>query len=124
MTVDGVVYESVKEASLATGLSRGTIEWKSRRGHQDIPLTPSPGHVRSVTIDGVAYKSVTAAARALGTTTGKIRRRLHGPLVKPNATGRPVTIDGVEYVSMAAAAKALGVTVWIVQGIVRSQRKA
>ena len=78
VTIDGVVFPTMKAASKALGMSYGAIRhwaqtgrWpdRDRRRHPSLPREP-------VIIDGVAYLSIKDAADKLGIRYGVLYRRL------------------------------------------------
>lgn len=70
ITVDGVIYSSVKEYCLSAGIKRSGYRYRAEKAFK------VSRYRRPVEYDGVQYPSINALARALGLTRAKARALL------------------------------------------------
>lgn len=70
ITVDGVIYSSIKEYCLAAGIKRSGYRYRASKAFK------VSRYRRPVEYDGVQYPSINALARALGLTRAKARALL------------------------------------------------
>lgn len=70
ITVDGVIYSSVKEYCLSAGIKRSGYQYRVKKAFK------VSRYRRPVEYDGVQYPSINALARALGLTRAKARALL------------------------------------------------
>ena len=139
--IDGVDYESEKDAAGALGILAGTLRW--RLLSSGFPNYTSRYHPKKTvkktlfacSIAGIEYSSINAASKKLKLSSYTIKHRLasldYPDYVcayihkKPSKKRRrknqkPCTIDGTDYESECAAARALGITVIGLQSRLRS----
>lgn len=94
ITIDGVTYQSIREAARLLNVSRIKINYllgnKSyyRRGSE-------------VIIDGIEYDSVTSAIAATGLSRYRVCKKLNGGVT--GAASKPLMVDGVYYSSKSKA---------------------
>lgn len=67
ITVDGVIYSSVKEYCLSAGIKRSGYQYRAKRAFK------VSRYRRPVEYNGVKYPSINALARALHLSRGKAR---------------------------------------------------
>lgn len=70
ITVDGVIYSSIKEYCLFAGIKRSGYRYRASKAFK------VSRYRRPVEYDGVQYPSINALARALGLTRAKARALL------------------------------------------------
>lgn len=70
ITVDGVIYSSIKEYCLSAGIKRSGYRYRAAKAFK------VSRYRRPVEYDGVQYPSINALARALGLTRAKARALL------------------------------------------------
>lgn len=70
ITVDGVIYSSIKEYCLSAGIKRSGYRYRASKAFK------VSRYRRPVEYDGVQYPSINALARALGLTRAKTRALL------------------------------------------------
>lgn len=70
ITVDGVIYSSIKEYCLSAGIKRSGYQYRASKAFK------VSRYRRPVEYDGVQYPSINALARALGLTRAKARALL------------------------------------------------
>lgn len=70
ITVDGVIYSSIKEYCLSAGIKRSGYKYRRAKNFKVKPYR------RPVEYDGVQYPSINALARALGLTRANARTLL------------------------------------------------
>ena len=70
ITVDGVIYSSIKEYCLSAGIKRSGYQYRAEKAFK------VSRYRRPVEYDGVQYPSINALARALGLTRAKARTLL------------------------------------------------
>lgn len=70
ITVDGVIYSSVKEYCLSAGIKRSGYKYRRAKNFKVKPYR------RPVEYNGVKYPSINALAHALGLPRGKARELL------------------------------------------------
>ena len=70
ITVDGVIYSSIKEYCLFAGIKRSGYRYRAGKAFK------VSRYRRPVEYDGVQYPSINALARALGLTRAKARALL------------------------------------------------
>lgn len=70
ITVDGVIYGSIKEYCLSAGIKRSGYRYRASKAFK------VSRYRRPVEYDGVQYPSINALARALGLTRAKARALL------------------------------------------------
>lgn len=70
ITVDGVIYSSIKEYCLSAGIKRSGYRYRAAKAFK------VSRYRRPVEYDGVQYPSINALARALGLTRAKTRALL------------------------------------------------
>ena len=70
ITVDGVIYSSIKEYCLSAGIKRSGYRYRAEKAFK------VSRYRRPVEYDGVQYPSINALARALGLTRAKTRALL------------------------------------------------
>ena len=70
ITVDGVIYSSIKEYCLSAGIKRSGYRYRVQKAFK------VSRYRRPVEYDGVQYPSINALARALGLTRAKARALL------------------------------------------------
>lgn len=70
ITVDGVIYSSIKEYCLSAGIKRSGYQYRAKKAFK------VSRYRRPVEYDGVKYPSINALARALGLTRAKARALL------------------------------------------------
>ena len=107
VTVDGVRYASIAEASRATGAACSTLA-KLAKGGAPVS-TADIKRPRPVTVDGVEYPSIAEAARSLNHSPASVRKIASGSALKSRgASGRPVVVDGKFYPTARRAAEGIG----------------
>lgn len=67
ITVDGVIYSSIKEYCLSAGITRSGYQYRASKAFK------VSRYRRPVEYDGVQYPSINALARDLGLSRGKTR---------------------------------------------------
>ena len=70
ITVDGVIYSSIKEYCLSAGIKRSGYRYRAEKAFK------VSRYRRPVEYNGVKYPSINALARALGLTRAKARALL------------------------------------------------
>lgn len=70
ITVDGVIYSSIKEYCLSAGITRSGYQYRAEKAFK------VSRYRRPVEYNGVQYPSINALARALGLTRAKARALL------------------------------------------------
>jgi len=70
ITVDGVIYSSIKEYCLSVGIKRSGYKYRAEKGFK------VSRYRRPVEYNGEKYPSINALARALGLTRAKARALL------------------------------------------------
>lgn len=70
ITVDGVIYSSIKDYCLSAGITRSGYRYRAGKAFK------VSRYRRPVEYDGVQYPSINALARALGLTRAKTRALL------------------------------------------------
>ena len=70
ITVDGVIYSSIKEYCLSAGIKRSGYQYRAKKAFK------VSRYRRPVEYNGVKYPSINALARALGLTRAKARALL------------------------------------------------
>lgn len=71
ITVDGVIYSSVKEYCISAGIKRSGYRYRAEKAFK------VSRYRRPVEYNGDKYPSINALARALGLTRAKARALLH-----------------------------------------------
>lgn len=118
---NGVVYDSIKQAASANGVTIYCMSTRLRLGYlcdDDMPLTSR----KPCEWNGIKYKSIREAAKAVGVEIGCMERRLQKGYTSDTEmtrTGKklspPFLWDGVEYQTVSDAARANGInpsTMW------------
>jgi hypothetical protein len=98
VTVDGVTYRSMSDATKATGLSHMAMK--------RLAANPMPGrptikihkgghpHKKPVRVDGVEYESISAASAATGHTENTLIAHLK-PGFKPKHNSKKIVIEAI-----------------------------
>ena len=108
ITVDGVIYSSIKEYCLSAGITRSGYQYRVKKAFK------VSRYRRPVEYNGVKYPSINAMLRAIGISKATYcKRKKQGvPLDAPKHHGprRKITVDGVIYSSIKEYCLSAGIT--------------